>query len=81
MKPTPDPRPAALDLERDVEPPLEDPPADWPSGLSEKNLRLLDAAFHDAGLLASEELGPPTPAEQADEAAIVRWLEGLLREP
>ena len=46
-------------------------------GLDEGNLRILDAAFHEAGVLAHEIADPPTPADLEDEAALVAFVETL----
>ena len=58
--------------------PTEEPKGDPDmEGLEEGNLRILDAAFHEAGVLASELDLPPTPSEIDEEAAIQK-LVGLL---
>ena len=60
--------------------PTEEPKGDPDlEGLDEGNLRILDAAFHEAGLLASELDLPPTPAEIEEEAAIDELVARLFR--
>ncbi len=49
-------------------------------GLSDTNLRLLDAVFHNAGLIASEDPSPLTPEEQEDIDALTRFVEKLTRD-
>lgn len=48
-------------------------------GLSDTHLRLLDAAFHNAGLIASEDPSPPDPSEQADIDALTAFVDELKR--
>lgn len=48
-------------------------------GLDETNLRLLDAVFYNAGIVASEDLAPPSANELEDEAALGRFVEALVR--
>jgi hypothetical protein len=48
-------------------------------GLEEGNLRILDAVFNEAGLLAAELDLPPTPAELEEEAAIAEHVARLVR--
>jgi len=50
-------------------------------GLDEKNLRLLDALYHNAGIVASEDPSPPMPHELEDEAALTAFMERLIRGP
>jgi hypothetical protein len=46
-------------------------------GLAEENLRILDAVFHEAGVIASEDPSPPTAEELDDEAAVGGFLRRL----
>jgi hypothetical protein len=46
-------------------------------GLDERFLRVLDALYHNAGIVASEDRASPTPEEDEDQAAIVEFLERL----
>lgn len=78
MKPR-DPIPFVLptDAPRRPLPELTDDELD--DGLDERNLRLLDAVYHHAALIASEDPSPPTPEELAEEAALARRLERLRK--
>ena len=55
--------------------------AELAEGLSEINLRLLDAAFHNAGLIASEDPSPPAPEEQDEIAALNRFVDAIMSRP
>ena len=57
------------------------PPDDWEDpvdGSSEKNLRILEAVYHEAALMASEDPSPPTPDEIDDEVAIADVVARLI---
>ena len=57
------------------------PPVDWDDpvdGSSEKNLRILEAVYHEAALIASEDPSPPTPDEIDDEVAIADVVARLI---
>lgn len=47
-------------------------------GLAEENLRILDAVFHEAGVLASEDPSPPTAEELEDEAAVAEFVRKMI---
>lgn len=49
--------------------------------LEERHLRVLDALYHNAGVVASEDLSPPTPDEVAGEAALAVFVERLTASP
>jgi hypothetical protein len=46
-------------------------------GLEEKNLRLLDALYHNAGIVASEDPTPLRPDELEDDEALKEFVERL----
>jgi hypothetical protein len=47
-------------------------------GLDERHLRVLDALYHNAGIVASEDQAPPTAEELQEEAALAEFLRGLV---
>jgi hypothetical protein len=48
-------------------------------GVTPENLRLLEIVFHEAALLASEDLSaPPSPSELEDEAALRSFVDQLI---
>lgn len=47
-------------------------------GPDEKHLRALDALYHNAGIVASEDGSPPTPEEQKEEAALAAFFRELI---
>ncbi len=49
-------------------------------GLELRDLRILDAAFHEAALDYAEN-ATPTPEEDADVAAIAAFVAELIRRP
>ena len=56
-------------------------PDDWNDpvdGSSEKNLRILEAVYHEAALIASDDPSPPTPDEIDDEDAIAAVVARLI---
>ena len=56
-------------------------PDDWDDpvdGSNEKNLRILEAVFHEAALIASEDPSPPTLDEIEDEVAIADVVARLI---
>ena len=58
--------------------PVEDLEEMLTLGLDPRNLRILDALYHNAGLVASEDLSPPTPEELDDEACLAVFVERLI---
>ena len=48
-------------------------------GLSERNLRILEAVYHEAGLAASEDMSPAGFEELEDELAVATHMERLLK--
>jgi hypothetical protein len=47
--------------------------------MDETHLRVLDALYHNAGIVASEDMSPPTPEELEEVAALGEFLERLKR--
>lgn len=47
--------------------------------LDDTNLRVLEAVFHEAALIASEDITPSTAEEIMDEAALALFMERLTR--
>lgn len=47
-------------------------------GSSERNLRILEAVYHEAAVIASEDPSPPTPDEIEDEVAIADVVARLI---
>jgi hypothetical protein len=52
-------------------------------GVAERDLRILDAAFHEAALIEAESVALPSPDEDedADVAAIAAFTEALMAAP
>ena len=48
-------------------------------GLALENLRILEAVYHEAALMASEDPSPPTSEELEDEAALAEFVRELMR--
>ena len=56
-------------------------PDDWDDpvdGSNEKNLRILEAVYHEAAVIASEDPSPPTLDEIDDEIAIADVVARLI---
>ena len=56
-------------------------PVDWDDpvdGSNEKNLRILEAVYHEAAVIASEDPSPPTLDEIDDEVAIADVVARLV---
>ena len=49
--------------------------------LEERHLRVLDALYHNAGVVASEDPSPPTHDELKEEAVMAGFLERLIANP
>jgi hypothetical protein len=49
-------------------------------GLSERNLRILEAVYHEAALAASEDMSPGTLEELEDELALAAHLQRLFKQ-
>jgi hypothetical protein len=47
-------------------------------GSSPRNLRILEAVFHEAAMIASEDSSPPSPEEVEDERALAAYVARLL---
>ena len=47
-------------------------------GLDDRCLRVFDALYHNAGVVASEDKSPPTPEELEEEAALAEFVERLV---
>jgi hypothetical protein len=61
------------------DPPMDDSDDDLlANGLDEANLRILDAVFHNAGIVAAEDPSPPTPEELAEEAVLAEFIDRLI---
>lgn len=50
-------------------------------GVSEQDIRIVDAYFQELALEASEDDSPPTPAEQEDLDAIASFVDSLSSAP
>ena len=50
-------------------------------GLAEKNLRILEAVYHEAALIASEDRSPLSPEEIEDDVALGDFVARLLQRP
>ena len=57
-------------------PERHDEPVD---GLAERNLRILEAVYHEAAVIASEDPSPPTLDEIDDDVAIAAVVARLVR--
>ena len=58
------------------------PRDDWEGpvdGTSERNLRVLEAVYHEAALMASEDRSPPSPEELEDELAVAAHVARLIQ--
>jgi hypothetical protein len=44
----------------------------------ERHLRVLDALYHNAGIVASEDQSPPTSEERTEEAALSAFFQELI---
>lgn len=67
----------AATLVRDQPTPVSN--EDIADGLSDEKLALLEAAYHSAALIASEDPSRPTPEEQDDLDALRLFKSRLLR--
>ena len=47
-------------------------------GSSPRNLRILEAVFHEAAMIASEDTSPASPEELEDELAIAALVARLI---
>ena len=47
-------------------------------GLDDRCLRVFDALYHNAGVVASEDKSPPTAEERDDEAALREFVGRLM---
>ncbi len=59
------------------------PRDEWPGpvdGLSERNLRILEAVYHEAALAASEDMSPGLLEELDDELALAAHLQRLFKQ-
>jgi hypothetical protein len=57
------------------------PDLDVFDGVGERDLRILDAFFHELALDASNDPTPNTPEEQAEDDALMAWAERLMSTP
>ena len=48
-------------------------------GTSERNLRILEAVYHEAALMASEDGSPSSPEELEDELAVAAYVARLIQ--
>ena len=46
-----------------------------------RNLRVLEALYHEAGLIAEEDPGPPNTEEQRSIDSLGRFIEHLVKTP
>ncbi|MCA9674152.1 MAG: hypothetical protein KC464_03840 [Myxococcales bacterium] len=54
------------------------PDSDLLLAVEERDLRLLDAFFHELALDASNDPTPNTPEEQAEDDAMMAWAQRLM---
>ena len=65
------------DVAREIDASVRSMEADLVLGVSEADIRLVDAFFHELALDASEDKSPPTRAEQLADAESIAALERL----
>jgi len=57
------------------------PDLDLLQGVEERDLRILDALFHELALEAAKDPTPNTPEEQAEDDKLMAWAEQLMATP
>lgn len=76
------PPPLILATATEQPPPAKPPPIPTDDlaleALSPERLRILDAVFHEAGLLASDDISPPVPTDLAETLSIEAFLTPLV---
>jgi len=66
-----------LTIEKEIDP-MDEIDESELDGLDERALRMLDALYHNAGIVASEDPSPPTPEEVEGEAALAEFVKHLM---